>query len=87
MSKKHHINSAGCNSDDLEYAAVHRDEHFNVSLYKAILFCKIAAAIKCGQISLVRSYRYLSIDAYLILEQYWKAHKTHLLEAWISPVC
>jgi TnpA family transposase len=66
--------------DDLEYAAIHRDEHFNVSLYKAILFCKIAAAIKCGQISLVHSYRYLSIDAYLISEQYWKEHKTHLLE-------
>jgi hypothetical protein len=66
--------------DDLEYAAIHRDEHFNVSLYKAILFCKIAAAIKCGQISLVHSYRYLSIDAYLISERYRKEHKTHLLE-------
>ncbi|HAT9492181.1 TPA: Tn3 family transposase [Legionella pneumophila subsp. pneumophila] len=66
--------------DDLEYAAIHRDEKFNVSLYKAILFCKIAAAIKCGQISLVHSYRYLSIDAYLISEQYWEEHKAHLLE-------
>ncbi|HAU3596962.1 TPA: Tn3 family transposase [Legionella pneumophila] len=66
--------------DDLEYAAIHRDEHFNVSLYKAILFCKIAAAIKCGQISLVHSYRYLSIDAYLISEHYWEEHKAHLLE-------
>ena len=50
--------------DDNEHAAIHRDEKFNVSLYKAILFCKIAAAIKCGQLSLVHSYRYLSIDAY-----------------------
>ena len=66
--------------DDLEYAAIHRDEKFNVSLYKAILFCKIAAAIKCGQISLVHSYRYLSIDAYLISEHYWEEHKAHLLE-------
>ena len=31
--------------DDNEHAAIHRDEKFNVSLYKAILFCKIAAAI------------------------------------------
>jgi hypothetical protein len=45
-----------------------------------ILFCKIATAIKCGQISLVHSYRYLSIDAYLISEKYWEKHKTHLLE-------
>jgi TnpA family transposase len=66
--------------DDLEYAAIHRDEKFNVSLYKAILFCKIATAIKCGQISLVHSYRYLSIDAYLISEHYWDEHKAHLLE-------
>ncbi|MBA2655926.1 MAG: Tn3 family transposase [Tatlockia sp.] len=66
--------------DDHEYAAIHRDLKFNVSLYKAILFCKIAAAIKCGQISLSHSYRYLSIDAYLINEKYWIEHKEHLLE-------
>jgi TnpA family transposase len=66
--------------DDNEHAAIHRDEKFNVSLYKAILFCKIAAAIKCGQLSLVHSYRYLSIDAYLIPEKYWEEHKTHLIE-------
>ena len=66
--------------DDNEHAAIHRDEKFNVSLYKAILFCKIAAAIKCGQLSLVHSYRYLSIDAYLISEKYWEEHKTHLIE-------
>lgn len=65
---------------DFEYTAIHRDEKFNVSLYKALLFCKIAAAIKCGQISLVHSYRYLSIDSYLISEKYWEDHKAHLLE-------
>lgn len=66
--------------DDHEYKAVHREGKFNVSLYKALLFCKIANAIKCGQISLVHSYRYLSIDAYLLPEKYWKENKTHLLE-------
>lgn len=66
--------------DDLEYTAIHRDGKFNVSLYKAILFCKLSTAIKCGQISLVHSYRYLSIDAYLISEKYWEEHKAHLLE-------
>lgn len=66
--------------DDHEHQAVYRDEKFNVSLYKALLFCKIAAAIKCGQISIVHSYRYLSIDAYLLPEKYWQEHKDHLLE-------
>ncbi len=66
--------------NDLEYAAIHRDGKFNVSLYKAVLFCKLATAIKCGQISLLHSYRYLSIDAYLISEKYWEEHKAHLLE-------
>lgn len=66
--------------DDHEYKAGYRDEKFNVSLYKALLFCKVATAIKCGQISIVHSYRYLSIDAYLLSEKYWKKHKDHLLE-------
>lgn len=66
--------------DDHEYKAVHRDRKFNVSLYKALLFCKVANAIKCGQISILHSYRYLSIDAYLITEKYWEMHKDHLLE-------
>ena len=66
--------------DDHEYKAIHRAGKFNVSLYKALLFCKIANAMKCGQISLVHSYRYLSIDAYLLPEKYWEEHKTHLLE-------
>lgn len=66
--------------DDHEYKAIHRDGKFNVSLYKALLFCKIANAIKWGQISLVYSYRYLSIDAYLLPEKYWEEQKGHLLE-------
>lgn len=66
--------------DDHEYQAIHRDGKFNISLYKAILFCKVAQAIKCGQISLNYSLRYLSIDAYLLDEQYWHKHKTQLLE-------
>ena len=84
---EHYQNSKNINStspdaflDDHEYKAIHRDGKFNVSLYKALLFCKIANAIKCGQISLVHSYRYLSIDAYLLPEKYWEEHKTHLLE-------
>ncbi len=65
---------------DHEYAAIHRHKKFNVSLYKFILFCKIADAIKCGRLSLKHSYRYLSIDAYLIKEKYWQENKRILLE-------
>jgi TnpA family transposase/uncharacterized FlaG/YvyC family protein len=66
--------------EDHEYQAIHRNGKFNVSLYKAILFCKVANAIKSGQISLVSSYRYLSIDSYLIDEIYWENNKHNLLE-------
>lgn len=66
--------------NDHEYKAIYSDGKFNISLYKAILFCKIANAIKCGQISLIHSYRYLSIDAYLLNEQYWQDNKIHLIE-------
>ncbi|OJY11825.1 MAG: hypothetical protein BGO90_13935 [Legionella sp. 40-6] len=66
--------------NDHEYKAIYSDGKFNISLYKAILFCKIAEAIKCGQISLIHSYRYLSIDAYLLNEHYWQENKKHLLE-------
>lgn len=61
--------------EDHEYKAVYRNGEFNVSLYKAILFCKVAGAIKAGQISLLYSYRYLSIDEYLIDENHWTKNK------------
>ena len=66
--------------EDHEYKAVHKNDKFNVSLYKAILFCKVANAIKSGTINLLHSYRYLSIDAYLIDEEEWRSNKTTLLE-------
>jgi TnpA family transposase len=65
-------------SDD-EQKAVNKDTKFNVSLYKALLFCKVANAVKSGQINLARSYRYLSIDAYLMSESEWQASKQELL--------
>lgn len=66
--------------EDHEYMAVHRDGKFSQSLYKTILFCKVANAIKSGQISLLHSYRYLSIDAYLIDENDWRENKQNILE-------
>ena len=63
-----------------EYNAIHKDGKFNVSLYKAILFCKISNAIKSGQLNLLSSYRYLSIDDYLIDEAEWGENKQLILE-------
>jgi|TARA_B110000503_G_scaffold129049_1_gene200848 TnpA family transposase len=60
---------------DHERNAVHRNGEFNVSLYKAILFCSVANAIKSGQLSLMYSYRYLTIDSYLIDEDDWTKNK------------
>ena len=65
---------------DIEYEVVSQDGKFNVSLYKAILFCKIASSIKSGEISLIHSYRYLSIDSYLIDIEYWLQNKERLLK-------
>ncbi|HRD71026.1 MAG TPA: Tn3 family transposase [Legionella sp.] len=66
--------------DDHEYKAIYKNNKFNISLYKALLFCKIASAVKSGKISLLRSYRYLSIEGYLIDEQFWQENKQALLE-------
>ncbi|RZI47404.1 Tn3 family transposase [Rickettsiales endosymbiont of Peranema trichophorum] len=72
-----HITSTATNEflEEHEYKAVYRRGEFNVSLYKAILFCKVSSAIKAGYISLEHSYRYLSIDEYLIDESEWRSNK------------
>jgi hypothetical protein len=56
------------------------ENNFRPSLYKAILFVKIAEFIKSGKLNLLRSYRYLSIDEYLISSSRWKREKTQLLK-------
>jgi hypothetical protein len=66
--------------EDHERKAVYKDAKFNVSLYKALLFCKVANAVKSGQINLASSYRYLSIETYLISETEWQTRKQELLE-------
>lgn len=66
--------------DNHEYKAVHAGDKFNVSLYKSILFCKIASAIRSGSLSLKYSYRFLSIDSYLIDKKRWGTEKTKLLD-------
>lgn len=53
---------------------------FNASLYKVLLFMKIVEAIKSGDVSLARSYRYMPIESYLIKEKVWQERKEELLE-------
>ena len=66
--------------EEREYQEIFCGEKFQVSLYKAILFCKIAASIKSGHISLTHSYRYLSIESYLIDKTTWERDRKHILE-------
>lgn len=66
--------------EDHEYKAIYQKGKLDVSLYKAILFCKVANAIKSDKLSLHHSYRYLSIDAYLIGQREWEISKKSLLE-------
>jgi len=48
---------------------------FRPSLYKALLFIHVADAIKSGQINLEHSYKYRSLDEYLISRSRWEAEK------------
>jgi len=49
------------------------------SLYKSLLFIKIAQALKSGELNLKYSYRYLSIQDYLVDEKTWRSNKCELL--------
>lgn len=53
---------------------------FNVSIYKALLFIKIADAIKSGTLNLTHSYKYRSLDEYLIPQKDWKLNKESYLK-------
>lgn len=55
-------------------------EKIRPSLYKALLFAHIADAIKSGEINLAHSYRYLSIDEYLIDKKLWKKNRKDYLD-------
>lgn len=64
---------------DAEQKAVAGNNIFRPSLYKALLFIHVAGAIKSGQINLEYSYKYRSLDEYLIGRDRWYAEKKELL--------
>ena len=53
---------------------------FRTPLYKALLFVHIADALKSGELSLKYSYRYLSIEEYLITKEVWETKKDELIK-------
>jgi TnpA family transposase len=53
---------------------------FRVSLYKALLFLQVADAMKSGTLHVEESYRYRSLDDYLIPRDEWQRHRQEYLE-------
>ncbi len=51
-----------------------------VSLYKALLFIKIAEALKGSALNLQQSYKYRSLDDYMIAKPDWMAHRDAYLQ-------
>lgn len=66
--------------DDEEKDALQDDKRtFRTSLYKILLFIHTANAIKSGELNLLHSYRYLSIQDYLVDEKTWAREREELL--------
>jgi len=56
------------------------DKKFPVSLYKFLLFQKIAGGIKSGQVNFTASHKYRSLEDYLIPLAEWNNNPANLLE-------
>ena len=63
-----------------EQELVFEDGKFQVSLYKALLFKAVGNSIKAGTLNLRYSYRYRSLDDYLISKEEWMKHKLEYLK-------
>jgi hypothetical protein len=57
-----------------------------LSLYKALLFIKLAEALKAGALNVRHSYKYRSLDDYLIPKETWQCERaTYLQRAELMP--
>jgi TnpA family transposase len=63
-----------------EKSLVFNKETFKISLYKTLLFKTIADGVKAGTMNLRYSYKYRSLNEYLIAKDSWKKHKTEYIE-------
>jgi TnpA family transposase len=67
--------------DDKKTDALYDNNNkFRVSLYKVFLFQEISGAMKSGRLNIKYSYRYKSINEYLINKDFWKNNRQELLE-------
>lgn len=66
-------------TNDERNALTDEQGKFRVSLYKGFLFNHVADGIKSGKLNLLYSYKYLSINDYLIDEQTWHTSQQDLL--------
>ena len=65
-----------------------KEKNIRVSLYKILLFIKIANAIKSGSLNLSHSYKYRSFDEYLIPKEKWDKNKDHYIKkAGLEKYC
>lgn len=62
-----------------QHALYNKDNELRTSLYKALLFLHVAKGIRAGKLNLRYSYRYRSIQSYLIDELIWKNQRDELL--------
>jgi TnpA family transposase len=67
-------------SAEQQAAVAGPDGKFRVSLYKALLYIEIAAAVKAGTLNLVHSEKYRSLDDYLIPKADWAARRDEYLQ-------
>ena len=56
------------------------DGKFQVSLYKVLFFQAVCDGIKAGALNLQYSYRYRSLDDYIISKEDWEQHKAEYLK-------
>lgn len=60
--------------------AIYRDSTLIEPLYKCLLFIKAARALKSGELNLLYSYRYRSVESYLIDKSEWEKNRKQILE-------
>jgi TnpA family transposase len=66
--------------DEEQQVIVEPSGKFQVSFYKALLFVNIANAIKAGTLNVKHSYKYRSLDDYLIPKEAWEKHRDLYLQ-------
>ena len=59
-------------NNEEQRAVVDESGQLRVSLYKALLFLKMANALKAGTLNVPNSLRYRSLDDYLISTEHWR---------------